>query len=347
MLRLSRILSSASALALLGLLASGMSPITAPASAAQSSYASVVAGVQPKMVKIYGAGGLSGLEAYQSGFLVSAEGHILTVWSYVLDAEVITVMLDDGRRFDAQVIGMDPRLEIAVLKIDAADLPHFNLDAAVALNPGQRVLAFSNMFGVATGDEPTSVLHGTVSARTELAARRGAFETNYRGPVYVLDAMTNNPGAAGGALTNNSGQLAGLLGKELRSSLSNTWLNYAIPIGELSGAFEDIRSGRQRPAARAEDEKKPREAHQLALLGINLVPDFLQKTPPFIESIRPNSPAAKAGLRPDDLILFVNGHIVSSCKLLTDELSYIDRFDALHLTIQRGQELIEVSLATE
>jgi serine protease Do len=338
--RLPRILGTIGLLTLLAIMSSAM----APASAAQTSYAGVVAAVQPKMVKIYGAGGLSGLEAYQSGFLVSAEGHILTVWSYVLDAEVITVMLDDGRRFEAQVIGMDPRLEIAVLKIDATDLPHFNLDAAVALTPGQRVLAFSNMFGVATGDEPTSVLHGTVSARTELAARRGAFETNYHGQVYVLDAMTNNPGAAGGALTNNSGQLAGLLGKELRSSLSNMWLNYAIPIGELSGEFEDIRAGRQRPAARAEDEKKPREAHQLALLGINLVPDFLQKTPPFIESVRPNSPAAKAGLRPDDLILFVNGRIVSSCKLLTDELSYIDRFEALQLTIQRGQELIEVSL---
>lgn len=317
-----------------------------PASA-QTSFAEVVASVQPKMVKIYGAGGLTGLEAYQSGFLVSGEGHILTVWSYVLDAEVVTVMLDDGRRFQAELLGMDPRLEIAVLKIDAADVAHFNLDASVALEPGQRVLAFSNLFGVATGNEPTSVLHGSVAAKTELAARRGAFETNYRGPVYVVDAMTNNPGAAGGALTDRRGQIAGLLGKELRSSLSNTWLNYAIPVSELVSAFEDIRAGRSRPSVRAQDEKKPKEFHQLALLGIQLVPDFLQKTPPFIEGVRAGSPAAKAGLKPDDLVLFVNGRLVPSCKLLADELEYIDRIDQVQLTLQRGQELIEVSLTAD
>src|SRR6187399_2444482 len=65
---------------------------------AQSSFAEVVKQTQPQMVKVYGAGGLRGLEAYQSGVLVSAEGHILTVWSYVLDSDVVTVMLDDGRK---------------------------------------------------------------------------------------------------------------------------------------------------------------------------------------------------------------------------------------------------------
>ena len=56
------------------------------------------------------------------------------------------------------------------------------------------MLAFSNLFGVATGDEPASVLHGIVAAKTRLEARRGVFDTPYKGPVYVVDAMTNNPG---------------------------------------------------------------------------------------------------------------------------------------------------------
>ena len=197
-------------------------------------FAEIVAQTQPKIVKIFGAGGLRGLEAYQSGFLISGEGHILTVWSYVLDSDAVTVYLNDGRKLQAEVVGMDPRTEIAVLKIDAENLPHFNLDEAVPLTGGAKVLAFSNMYGVALGNEPASVLHGVVAAKTDLAARRGAFETNYRGPAYVLDAMTNNPGAAGGALTDRRGRLAGLLGKELRSSTSNIWLNYAIPIGELA-----------------------------------------------------------------------------------------------------------------
>ena len=107
--------------------------------------------------------------------------------------------MDDGRKFQGQLIGADPRREIAVLKIEADDLPHFRLSDAVELDVGDRVLAFSNLFGVATGDEDASVLHGCVSAKTRLEARRGAFETPYDGPVYVVDAMTNNPGSAGGA----------------------------------------------------------------------------------------------------------------------------------------------------
>lgn len=311
---------------------------------AQSSFADVIGQTQPKIVKIFGAGGLRGLEAYQSGFLITADGHILTVWSYVLDSDAVTVYLDDGRKLTAEVVGMDPRTEIAILKIDAQNLPHFNLDEAVALGGGARVLAFSNLYGVAFGNEPASVLHGIVAAKTDLAARRGAFETNYRGQAYVLDAMTNNPGAAGGALTDRRGRLAGLLGKELRSSTSNIWLNYAIPIAEIATAADEIIAGRFRPVPRDEGEKKPKEAHSLALLGITLVPDFLPKTPPFIESVKPSSPAAKAGLKTDDLILFVNSRVVQSCKLLVDELTYIDRLDPVRLTVQRGQDLLEVEL---
>jgi serine protease Do len=156
--------------------------------------------------------------------------------------------------------------------------------------------------------------------------------------------MTNNPGAAGGALTDRRGRLSGLLGKELRSSQNNIWLNYAIPIAELATAVEDILAGRTRPAPRVDMVKKPKEAHTLPSLGIVLVPDFLPKTPPFVELIRANSAAATAGLKPDDLILFVNGRLVSSCAMCVDELSFIDRLDDLRLTVQRGQELLEIEL---
>ena len=312
---------------------------------AQSSLAETAHKTQPLIVKIFGAGGLRGLEAYQSGFLISGEGHILTVWSYVLDTDAALVYLHDGRRLPAEVVGMDPRSEIAVLKIGAENLPHFELAEAAALAPGAKVLAFSNMFGIAQGNEPASVLHGVVAAKTDLAARRGAFETNYRGPAYILDAMTNNPGAAGGALTDTRGRLAGLLGKELRSSTTNLWLNYAIPIGELQPIVDQIITGKFRPASRQEGQKKPKEHHTLATLGLVLVPDFLPRTPPFVEGVKTASTAARSGVRPDDLVLFVNGRVVPSCKLLVEELSFIDRLDPVRLTIQRGQELIDMDLA--
>jgi S1-C subfamily serine protease len=141
--------------------------------------------------------------------------------------------------------------------------------------------------------------------------------------------------------------LAGLLGKELRSSASNIWLNYAIPIGELAATIDGIIAGKFRPTPREEGAKKPKEFQTLAALGIHLVPDFLPRTPPFVESVKLGSPAAKAGVKPDDLILFVNSRVVPSCKLLTDELTFIDRLDPVKLTIQRGQELLEISLMPE
>ena len=215
------------------------------------SLAPVIEEVQPKIVKIYGAGGPSGLEPYQSGFLISDSGHILTVWSYVLDTDYIKATLNDGRGFEAKLLGADPRLELAVLKIDADELPHFDLAAAVPAESGSRVLAFSNLFGVATGDEPASVQHGIISVKTRLDARRGVFESPYHGDVYVLDAMTNNPGAAGGALVNQFGELLGMLGKELRSAQNNIWLNYALPIDELRDSVEQIMAGKFRPSEEA------------------------------------------------------------------------------------------------
>jgi len=305
----------------------------------------VIDDVQPKIVKIYGAGGLQGLEHYQSGFVISPDGHVLTVWSYVLDSEVITVVLHDGRKFEAKLVGIDPRLEIAVLKVEAMNLPAFSLESAGEVSTGSRVLAFSNLYGVATGDEPASVLRGVVSSRGKLSARRGTFETRYQGDAYVLDAMTNNPGAAGGALTDRRGKLVGILGKELRNSQNNIWLNFALPIPALVDAVADIRAGRSRPIENPETVKKPAQALSLGLLGVVLVPDVLEKTPPFIDRVIPGSPAEKAGLKPDDLVMFVGGRIVQSCKSVGEEMTFIDRDDPVKVTVLRDQELVEVSLS--
>jgi len=300
--------------------------------------------VQSKMVKIYGAGGLKGLEAYQSGFLISGDGHILTVWSYVLDTDYITVVLDDGRKFEGKIVGADPRLEMAVLKIDSQELDHFSLSKSIVLQPGARILTISNLFGVATGNEQCSVLHGIVAATTSLNARRGAFKSPYQGPIYVLDAISNNPGAAGGALTDSYGNLAGLLGKELRNAQNGTWLNYALPIAQLTTAVEDIIAGRTRPRSFDETVNRPDNPHTLKSLGIRMVPDVLAKTPPFVDSITRKSVAEQKGIQPDDLILYLNNRRIDSLNTLVNEIALIDKIDDITVVIQRDNNLIDITL---
>ncbi|MEX2187591.1 MAG: S1C family serine protease [Pirellulales bacterium] len=307
---------------------------------------SPIESAQRRVVKIYGAGGASGLEPYQTGVLISPQGHVLTAWSYVLDTDSVAIVLDDGRRFDGKLVGADPRLELAVLKIDARDAPFFDLSMATPLaqvEVGTRVIAASNLYNVATGDEPASVQHAWIAAKTKLAARRGTYRTPYTGDVLVIDAVTNNPGAAGGALVGPDGVLLGVLGKELRSRDTNTWLNYALPVSEIRDAVADLAAGKG-PRRREQQTNRPQQPHTLAALGLVLVPDALPRTPPYVDRVRENSPAAAAGIRPDDLVIMIDGQLAPSCRAVAEDLQFIDRADAVTITLMRGQELIETRL---
>jgi serine protease Do len=322
--------------------------LTAPAAHAQSVH-DTIQSVQQRVVKIFGAGGIRGLYSYSTGFLVSPEGHVATVWSHVLDNDGFRVVLHDGRQFQGKVVNAEPQLDLAVIKLEAdagEDFPYFDLDVTGTAGPGARVLGFSNMFKVATGDEPVSVLHGVIAARTELAARRGSFETPYNGPVYVVDAITNNPGAGGGVLTTRDGTLLGMIGKELRNAKSNTWINYTIPIGELKEVIEQIISGDYSTRERESLADNPNRYRPLDF-GLVLLPDVLYRTPAYVDSVLPGSPAAQAGIRPDDLIMFVNDELIQSHRVLQGELGRLEAGDTLRLMVRRGNQLIAAELPVE
>lgn len=300
----------------------------------------------PRMVKIMGSGGFQGLEPYQSGFLISEDGLILTSWSYVLDSGNVKATFSDGQVLDAKLIGYDPRVEIALIKVEADGLPFFNLNRHQKSQPGDRVLAFSNLYGVARGEEQVSVQHGIVSAVTKLSARRGAFESAYQGPVYLLDAVTNNPGAAGGAVTNRHGELIGVIGKELRDRQTGLWLNFAIPIGELNRSIELIRSGNSVVQSDS-NSRKPSEPITLDLLGIALVPNVVDRTPPFVDRINIDSRADRAGIHPDDLIIDINGTLTPSIKHVLKRLATIDRDSQLQITLQRGAKFLTIEIGVQ
>ncbi len=313
----------------------------------ESPIALTLQAVQPAMVKIYGAGGYRGLEAYQSGFLISAEGHVLTAYSTVLDTSDLRVVLNDGRRLDAQMLGGDAWLDVAVLKVDAQGLPFLHLGSAAKGEAGMPVMALSNMFGVATGNEPATVQHGVISIVTDLDARRGTFEIPYKGRVYILDAVTNNPGAAGGALITQDGRLLGMLGKELRNSRNNTWINYALPVDDMRPSVEAILSGQRVVAGQGHGRPKAARPLTPAALGLVLVPDVVPRTPPYVDAVIAESAAARAGLWPDDLIVFLDDRLVPSCRAFLDELQYRDHFEVVRVTVLRGRQLLDVELSAE
>lgn len=298
---------------------------------------------QRRVVKLYG-GKIAGLDAFQSGILVSPEGHVATAWSTVLDVDPI-VQLDDGRRFESKIIGFEPSLELAVLKIEATDVPFFRFDAEASTQWGDPVLAISNVFNIATGNEPASVMQGSIAAVSELDARRGTFKTPYRGQVLILDLIANNPGAAGGALIDGEGNLVGMLGKELRDSATGVWLNYAVPATALRKTIGDIISGRQTTAPQSSDPILARnKSHNFETLGIVMVPDVLETTPAFVDEVLADSSAGRAGLRPDDLVLLLNGQRIDSQRSFRKFLRRIDRRDDVELTIQRDTEIFSVVL---
>jgi serine protease Do len=325
---------------------------------AQQSFRGVTDQVNKKIVKLFGAGGFKGLVSYGTGIMVSPNGHILTVNNHLLDTRDLRVHLYDGRKFHAKILYKEPALDVALVKIDYknSDLPYFDI-AESAKKPlaknGDWVLAFSNQFLIATREEPMSVQRGVVAAYAQLKGRRGIFDAPYNDNVYFIDAITNNPGAAGGVITTRKGELLGIIGRELRNRLSDTFINYAVPIQakakiERSGKtvtvdiptfVKEAMDGKYKEGVRPKKQKGPG-----GYTGIVLVPNVVERTPPYIEEVVPGSPAAKIGLKADDLIVYMDGELVSTITIFIDLLSNYRPGDEINLEVQRDNQLVGVKL---
>jgi S1-C subfamily serine protease len=330
---------------------------------AEESFAQICEKVNPKLIKLFGAGGFKGLQSYGSGIVVSPDGYILTINSHILDTQDLRVHLADGTLYHAKVVAVEPELDVALVKIGdnklkVEDLPYFDAVAAAKrapVEPGTGVLAFSNQFQIATRDEPMSIQRGVVASYSRLYGRIGIFEATYKGDVYVIDAITNNPGAAGGALTDRKGELLALIGKELRNELTNTWINYAIPLNARITVTQA--DGKPATVSILDILDKKEKYKPLTLpkknegpgvyTGIILVADPVERTPPFIEDIVPGSPAEKAKLQPDDLIVYVDGVLVGDIHTYQDVLSRYHPNQTVKLEIQRDRKLQTIELKLE
>lgn len=302
----------------------------------------------PRVVKLYGlkAGAQAG---YGTGVFVSADGLILTVNSLLIDARRVRVAGADGVLRDAEVVRRDNERQLALIRLSppAADTkfaanPFFELACDKAgessLRPGDWVVVAGNPFKVAEGAEPVSLAHGVFSARTRLDARRANKEFPYHGDVLIIDAITSNPGAPGSAVVDLDGRFVGLIGREVTSNLTHTHLNYAIPRDVLCEFLNDDGT-----------KSKPAEAEASVAQdwGIRLTRMGYQKLPAMVERVRRGSIAERAGIRPDDVILSVNGTNVSDPDEYDKRLALMRPGEALDLVVRRGRAIVPIRLEPE
>lgn len=342
--------------------------LAAPSARATDPYVQVATTANEKLVKLFGAGGYRGAESFGTGILVSKEGHILTAASQFLDGRELRLHLPDGRKYPFKIKVIEPEFDAAILQIDQPkkekdvlplDLPYFDvMESAKTMKaePGTWVMALSNMYKVADRDEMMSVQRAMITAVGKLSARRGQFEVPYHGDVFYLDTITNNPGAAGGALIDRKGNLLGMIGKEFRNNQTDTWVNYAMP---LTTKAEVTIKGEKKTFTLAEfvdlaiqdkwvktDPKPDQDTlkNPRVHTGIIFVPKVVDRTPPYIEAIEPGSPAAKAGLKPDDLVIYLDGEPVYSTDSFRDLIKRYNPGDKVQVEIRRGDQLTAVQV---
>lgn len=289
------------------------------------------------VVKLYGTA--AGREhGYGTGVVVAADGQVVTTLSLLVNLRGVKVVLPDGRKFDGVLDRIDERRQLALIKIGATDLPYLPPASAAGLATGDTVVALGNWFKIAEGNEPVSVCKGVFSMRTPLEARRLAQDFEYTGDVLIYDALTANPGAAGGPLLDIEGRFVGLVGKVIESVSTNTRINYAIP-GEEIIAFlgGEIAKPPQEPLAPTDPSKKPYTGVKLAKLGYRHVAAY-------VERVRPSSPAAEAGIRADDLIMAIDGRRVTDANEYEAELARLLPGQVVPFTIKRGSEILNVNV---
>lgn len=322
----------------------------------------------PRVVKLYGVG--AGQQAgYGSGVLVSEDGLVLTVYSLLINARQLKVVDAQGRAYGADVLYRDRDRQLALLKIkpvgrrdrghadyeqpveELPSFPHFDLACGRVqgsreyldelLLPGDWIVAAGNAFKVAVGAEPVSVAHGVFSARTRLDATRRVKDFPYEGEVLVFDAVTSNPGAPGSAVVNLDAAFVGMVGRQVISNLTHTHFNYAMPRDVLCD-FLLVATGERDPAsADTASDTAPFDT------GIRLSKAGYRTVLPFVERVRRNSPAARAGVRKDDLILSVNERNVQSVKECSQRLDAAAGDEPIRLVVRRGRQILTLQIEPE
>ena len=262
-----------------------------------------------------------------SGVIVSAEGYILTNNHVVEGADEIEVTLDDSRHVRAKVVGTDPDTDLAVLKIELDKLPVIVLGNSDNLQVGDQVLAIGNPFGV--GQTVTS---GIVSALGRNQLGINTFEN------FIQTDAAINPGNSGGALVDVNGTLEGINTAIYSRSGGSMGIGFAIPVSTAKQVLEGI----------VKDGQVTR-----GWIGVepnDLTPELAQtfgvkaRSGAIITGVLQNGPAAKAGIRPGDVITGVGEKKVGNVQELLTSVAGLKPGSAERFALQRGGDRIELEV---
>ncbi|WP_456432141.1 DegQ family serine endoprotease [Thermosulfuriphilus sp.] len=257
-----------------------------------------------------------------SGFIVSPDGYILTNNHVVGKADKITVKLADGRQFRAKVVGTDPQSDIAVIKIDADNLPILPLGDSDKIEVGEWVLAIGNPFGLTQ-----TVTVGIVSAK----GRSGIGITDYEDFIQTDAAI--NPGNSGGPLVNLKGEAIGINTAIFSRSGGYMGIGFAIPANMARIIMDQlIKTG-----------KVTRGWLGIVIQDLNedLARSFGLKEPEgaLVTEVAKESPAAKAGLKSGDVIVSFNGRKVKNVAELRNQVALTSPGTKATITVIRDGRL--------
>jgi len=278
-----------------------------------------------------------------SGFVVSADGLIATNRHVVSDQEAsYTVMTNDGKRYDAQVMAIDPTNDVAILKINAGGLPVLDLGDSGNLRIGQTVIAIGNSLGEFRNTVSKGIISGL---KRNVTAGDGFGQAETLSEVIQTDAAIN-PGNSGGPLLNINGQVIGV-NVAMAQGAEN--IGFALPINLVKKDIESVKSKgkivqpflgvRYVPVTKdiQKQNNLPYDYGALVLRG--------QKMTDF--AVVPGSPADKAGIAENDIILEINGQKIDDNHQLGDQIAKFNVGDTISLKIWHKGDTKDVKVTLE
>ncbi len=265
-----------------------------------------------------------------SGFIVSADGNVITNAHVVEGSDTVSVTLKDGRKLEGKVVGIDPITDVAAIKIEASGLPTVSLGSSKQIAPGEWAIAIGNPLGL-----DNSVTAGIISAIGRSSSQVGIPDRRVQ---FIQTDAAINPGNSGGPLLNGKGEVIGI-NTAIRADAQG--LGFAIPIDTgWKIAQELFKSGKA-------------EHPYLGIQMVDLTPELRQRINDdsstglqissdrgvMIIQVMENTPAASAQLKPGDVVLKLNNAEVTTAADLQAQIELVKIGEPLTLEIRRQDEV--------